>query len=68
MKLPPFDYACPTTLPEAVQLLAQLIAELRVRHAQTLGRRQAQHAELALVHVVMHLVRGLARLLEREHL
>ena len=22
MKLPPFDYACPTTLPEAVQLLA----------------------------------------------
>src|SRR2546423_8661593 len=22
MKLPPFEYACPTTLPEAVQLLA----------------------------------------------
>src|SRR5256886_7661109 len=22
MKLPPFDYACPTTLPEAVQLLS----------------------------------------------
>ena len=22
MKLPPFDYACPTTLPEAVRLLA----------------------------------------------
>ena len=22
MKLPPFDYACPTTLPEAIELLA----------------------------------------------
>jgi carbon-monoxide dehydrogenase medium subunit len=22
MKLPPFDYACPTTLPEAIALLA----------------------------------------------
>jgi aerobic carbon-monoxide dehydrogenase medium subunit len=30
MKLPPFDYACPTTLPEAVQLLAGQDGEAKV--------------------------------------
>jgi carbon-monoxide dehydrogenase medium subunit len=29
MKLPPFDYACPTTLPEAVQLLASRDGEAK---------------------------------------
>src|SRR5437899_9103345 len=46
-------------------VLADLLAELRVVDAVALLRRQAQHADLALVQVVVNLVGGLARLLQR---
>ena len=41
-------------------VLADLGAKLGVVDAQPLGRGQAQHTDLALVQVVVHLVRGLA--------
>src|SRR5205823_1017812 len=39
--------------------------QLRVADAQAVGRRQATHADLALVGVAMHLVRGLPGLRQR---
>ena len=48
-------------------VLADLLAELGVVDAEALLGREAQHADLALVQVLVHLVGGLADLVERVH-
>src|SRR6266511_4863446 len=53
---------------EAMELVPELRAQLRVGDAVVFARRQGEHGDLALVHVVVHLVDGLAGLREGEHL
>ena len=50
---------------EAVDRLEMDLTELRVVHAQTLLRSQAQNTDLALVNVAMHVAGGLAGLVQR---
>jgi hypothetical protein len=51
-----------------VQLVADLLAQGVIGDTQPGLGRQARHADLALVHGVVHLVRRLTCLLQREHL
>src|SRR5262245_141611 len=44
-----------------------LLAQPRIPYAEALFRRETQHADLALVLVLVHLERGLAGLLQRVH-
>ena len=49
-------------------ILSHLGAQLRVVDAEALLGCEAQHPELAFVHVLVHLVRGLTHVVEREDL
>src|SRR4051795_6410311 len=56
----------PSLPPEAGDRVEVLLAQLGVRDAQALVRREHEYTELALVLVVVHLQHGVGDLLERE--
>src|SRR2546421_7991961 len=59
--------SCAVPPEERDPVLAHLLAEREVVDAKPLPGSEGQHAELALVEVVVHLVRGLAHLGEGVH-
>src|ERR1044071_5261966 len=52
---------------ETVDGRKMLLPQLGIPHAQALFRCEAQHADLALVCVLVHVVRGLSSLLQCVH-
>src|SRR5690242_7088997 len=52
---------------EGDAVLAHLLTQLGVVDPEALGGGEAQHTDLALVEVLVHLVGGLARLLQAVH-
>src|SRR5690242_13683505 len=53
---------------EQRDLVDVLVAQRLVAHPEAFFGREAEHTELALAQVLVHVVRGVAGALEREHL
>jgi hypothetical protein len=53
------DFSTLLDATEAVDRLQMHFTELRVAHAQTFLRSQAEHTDLALVDIAVHVVSGL---------